>query len=228
MKTNPQESPLARVDFLDLISHELRQPLTAARGSLATVMDKFADLAPPDRQLLLDIAARNLDQLSALLDSLRIFSDADRGVLEVNVEPVSVDSLFADSAQDFPEERTRRQLETHCPPGLTIEVDKTLFKQVITNIVANAIKFSPAGSVITLSAFLRDDDVLILIKDQGLGLPEHETDRIFEKSVRLDHGASGLGLGLYVARAIVNAHHGRVIARSEHGQGSTFEVAIPA
>lgn len=222
------ENPLARVDFLDLISHELRQPLTAARGSVATILDRSLELAPDQHRLLLEIASRNLDQLSALLDSLRVFSEADRGTLAVRVSSVSVEQLFEDCAQDFPEARTRRRLVTECPPGLGIAVDRTLFKQVLTNLVANAIKFSPPGSLITLSAASHAHRIVIEVRDEGRGFPAKQKERIFDRSVRLDRGASGLGLGLYVARAIVDAHQGHLSASSEHGHGAVFEVAIPA
>lgn len=228
MNSSLDQNPLARVDFLDLISHELSQPLTAAQGSIATILDRSLELSPEQRGLLLEIATRNLDQLSDLLDSLRVFSQADRGELVVRVLSVPIEELFAHCVQDFPEPRTRRHIVTECPPGLEIRVDKTLFKQVITNLVANAIKFSPPGSTITLSAAARDRETVITVKDEGDGFPLKEAERIFEKSVRLDHDASGLGLGLYVARAIVEAHRGHVTASTERGQGARFEVAVPA
>jgi signal transduction histidine kinase len=176
----------------------------------------------------LGIAARNLDQLAALIDSLRVFSEAEQGTLEVSLERVSVKRLFDECAEDYPEARTNRKLKTECPPGLHIQVDQTLFKQVITNLVANALKFSPRGSLVTLSAMDQANGVLIVVRDEGPGVPWLEKERIFEKSVRLDHGASGLGLGLYVARAIVKAHRGQVRASSGEGRGATFEVSIPA
>ncbi len=226
----PQPPPLARVDFLDLIAHELRQPLTAAQGSLATVLARSDDprLDDQTKHFLLKIAARNMDQLAALLDSLRVFSQADEGTLDVVVEPVSVARLFADCSEDFPDERTNRRLKTECPMGLHVRVDRTLFRQVIANLVANAIKFSPAGASIVLSAESRADEVMIRVENEGPGFPAKDGERIFQKSVRLDSGASGLGMGLYVARAIVDAHQGHVVATSEEGRSAVFEVAIPA
>lgn len=109
-----------------------------------------------------------------------------------------------------------------------VHVDRTLFKQVITNLVANAIKFSPPDSTIVLGAKARRGMVLITISNDGAGFPAKEGERIFQKSVRLNLGASGLGMGLYVARAIVEAHHGHVSAKSQEGHGATFEVALPA
>lgn len=226
----PPEHPLARVDFLDLIAHELRQPLTAARGSLLTILDRRNDPGLDEKtvEVLLEVALRNMDQLAALLHSLRVFSQADQGSLEVVVEPVSVERLFEDCAQDFPDSRTNRRLETTCSPGLHVRVDRTLFKQVITNLVANAVKFSPPGSVITLSAVAQGEETLITVENDGIGFPAQDRERIFEKSVRLDSGASGLGMGLYVARAIVNAHNGHLTGKSEQGRGAKFHVAVPA
>ena len=226
----PTDGSFARVDFLELIAHELRQPLTAARGSLSMLLDPEREprLEPEHRELLLGAIARNLDQLAALLQSLRVFSEADRGELEVVVGPTPVADLFRECAEDYPESRTRRRLRIESPTDLEIRVDRTLFKQVIANLVGNAIKFSPAGSLVTLSAQRGEGEVRIAVTDTGSGFPTEEKERIFERSVRLVHGASGLGLGLYVARAIVNAHQGSLNATSVVGRGSTFEVSIPA
>ena len=230
MAAQTDEARLVGNDFLDLIAHELRQPLTAAMGSLATVMGRGTSLKLNDEQraLLLDITARNLEQLAALIDSLRVFNDADQGILHVALEPVPVVSLFHDCAEDFPQERTNRVLRLECPEELEVRVDKMLFKQVITHLVANAMKFSPPGSTVTLEAIARNGDVVITVRDEGPGFPARDSERIFEKSVRLVRGARGLGLGLYVARAIVDAHNGHVEATSEVGRGASFEVSIPA
>jgi signal transduction histidine kinase len=225
-----EASPVDGVDFLDLIAHELRQPLTAARGSVATIQARRGnpDFDAATEHLLLEVAARNLDQLAALLDSLRVFSEADRGDLDIVVSSVYMQRLFDDCSEDFPQERTRRRLKTKCPRDLVVQVDRTLFKQVITNLVANAIKFSPPGSTVLLTAKAKRGKVLIKVENEGAGFPAAEGERIFQKSVRLNLGASGLGMGLYVARAIVEAHHGHVSATSEEGHGATFEVALPA
>ena len=227
MAPSIDDTDWARVDFLDLISHELRQPLTAALGSVA-MMAEPSNLTDGAKEKLLDIALRNLNQLSALIDSLRVFSDADQGLLDVAPTAISVEELFADCVEDFPSRRTHRILVTECPPGLQIKVDKTLFKQVIANLIGNAMKFAPPESTITLAAATSGGDILVTVRDQGPGFSQEDSERIFEKSVRLVPGASGLGLGLYVARAIVRAHHGEIHARSGFGAGAEFRVKIPA
>jgi signal transduction histidine kinase len=226
MNPSPNDLPID----LDLIAHELSQPLTAAQGSLAVVMRRSEEekLDPADRDLLMRIVARNLDQLAALIGSLNLFNQADQGNLELVLEAVSVQELFEDCAEDFPTERTQHHLKIDCPAGLQIQVDVPLFKQVITNLVANAIKFSPKGSTVTLSARGGGEDVVITVKDEGTGFPVRDNERIFEKAVRLDRGARGLGLGLYVARAIVDAHKGHVTATSREGEGAILELSIPA
>jgi signal transduction histidine kinase len=215
-------------DFLNLVSHELAQPLTAARGATGVLIHR-PDIDPEDAALLLGVIQRNLEQLSALLDSLRVFSEASAGPLEIHRDPVLVESLFRETKEDFADERTRRVLITNCPSDLRISVDMMMFRQVLTNLVANAVKFSPVDSIINLEARVEGDEVIVTVHNKsGHGFAAFESERIFEKSVRLHKEMRGLGLGLFVARAIVDAHEGHISAESTNGGGATFEVAIPA
>ncbi|MEA2462196.1 MAG: two-component system, OmpR family, sensor histidine kinase KdpD [Actinomycetota bacterium] len=216
------------IDFLDLVGHELKQPLTAARGCLGLLLERGDRIDEPTRISLLETSIRNLDQLSALIGSLRLFSDTDQGRLHPTVKLVSVEELFNDAVEDFPDARTERKLIADCAPGLQIRVDQDLFKQVLANLLSNAVKFGPPGSVITLEAHSSNGDVIITVKDEGDGFAEKDNERMFDKSVQLTKGGKGLGLGLFVAREIVEAHRGQISAASESGEGAAFAVSIPA
>jgi two-component system, OmpR family, sensor histidine kinase KdpD len=221
-------SPVDGTDFLSLIAHELRQPLTAAIGSASILSGESAPaLDIKMSNLLLEIIVRNLDQLSSLIESLRVFSDAEQGGLQVRPRLVAVDDLFREATEDFDVLRTKRKLRTHSPGGLVACVDLTVFRQVISNLVANAIKFSSDGSTIDISAKVHGSSLMISVRNEGEGFPASERERIFKKSVRLDRKARGLGLGLFVARAIVEAHGGRLVASSVPGSWAQFDALVP-
>lgn len=216
-------------DFLNLIAHELSQPLTAALGSVSTLQGRqdtegFAET----REKLIEIAIRNLEQLQALLDSLRIFTEAETGNLLVEKTRVEVSELFREAEENFGSPSSGTKITFSSEPGLVADVELRLFRQVLTNVIANAGKFSPAGTLITVEAHKGDDDnIVFTVSDEGPGIPEGEAEHIFEKSVRLQPGQRGLGLGLFVAMAIVIAHGGRIWADNIN-RGARFSVVIPS
>jgi signal transduction histidine kinase len=204
--------------------------LTAARGSLETLLrdPRPANLDEKYEKLLMAVINRNLAQLQALLDSLRSFSEVESGKMEIDkVKPVSVMVMFQDAVEDFGTPISGTRIIVHCDDELKVNVDVTLFRQVLTNLIANALKFGTRGSVIDVTAYAQEDEVIFCVHNDGEGFAEDEADRIFERSVRLQIGKRGLGLGLYVSKSIVRAHGGRIWGRSRPGSGASFFVAIP-
>jgi signal transduction histidine kinase len=229
MSAQPDDVSVAP-SFLSVMGHELAQPLTAALGSVYTLKGRNAsgELDDITRQQLLDTAIRNLEQLQALLDSLRVFSEAETGNLRVDTSMVSVRELFAEAEQDFGTPSSRTRVSFSCAPGLRVPVEVMLFRQVLSNLISNAEKFSPNGSSISIEAHQHDADVIVFtVTDEGEGFPPDESERIFGRSVRLQPGKKGLGVGLFVAKAIVEAHGGRIWAENM-SKGARFSVAIPA
>jgi signal transduction histidine kinase len=215
-------------DFLNLMAHELSQPLTAALGSVTTLRDRKSEDLEEDRDKLIEIAIRNLEQLQALLDSLRVFTQAEKGNLLVEKTRVAVSDLFREAEENFGSPSSGTRITFSSEPGLTVNVELRLFRQVLANVIANAGKFSPSGTLITVEAHKGENDyVIFTVSDEGPGIPPDEAERIFEKSVRLQPGERGLGLGLFVAMAIVIAHGGRIWAENIDG-GARFSVTIPS
>ncbi|MEA2435407.1 MAG: two-component system, OmpR family, sensor histidine kinase VicK [Actinomycetota bacterium] len=215
--------------MISLIAHELSQPLAAARGSVLTLAARSDDpgFEIGDRTLLLDIVMRNLDQLQSLITSLRVFSEVENGERALETQSVAVSRLLQEIVDDYDEERTHRHLELICPESLVVDVDVTLFRQVLSNLVSNAVKFGPPGSTIQVIARAERRDTIISVHDAGPGVPRAQRDRIFDKAVRLDAGKRGFGLGLYIARAVVRAHGGRISVDKSPRGGAAFSVAIP-
>lgn len=216
-------------DFLDLVAHELAQPLTAALISVSTLKHRkdsqgFEDI----RDKLIDTAIRNLEQLQGLIESLRVFTEADSGNLVVKKTRISVSDLFREAEENFGEPSSRTRIRFISKPGLVVDVELRLFRQVLGNVIANAGKFSPEGTLISVEAHEGEKgEVIFTVSDQGPGVPPAEVERIFEKAVRLQPTQRGLGLGLFVAMAIVIAHGGRIWAENLDG-GARFSVAIPS
>jgi two-component system, OmpR family, sensor histidine kinase KdpD len=215
--------------FLSVMAHELTQPLAAALGSVSTVMQRIAsgELDDDKRDKLLETTIRNLEQLQALLDSLRVFSEAETGTLKIETTPLWIEDIFRDAQEDFGAPASGTRIELTCEPGLQVQVDLMLFRQVLVNIINNAAKFSPEGSTVSVEAHRDEDRVLISVSDEGGGFPPEEADRIFGKSVRLQPGKKGLGVGLFVAKAIVQAHGGTIWAENTD-RGARFSFTIPA
>jgi two-component system, OmpR family, sensor histidine kinase KdpD len=218
-----------RPDFLNLMAHELSQPLTAALGSVSTLRDGIdTEGFEETRDKLIQIAIRNLEQLQALLDSLRIFTEADAGNILVEKTRVPVSELFREAEENFGSPSSGTRITFTSEPGLMVDVEMRLFRQVLTNVIANAGKFSPNGTLITVEAHKGENDgIVFTVSDEGPGIPSGEAEHIFERSVRLQTGKKGLGLGLFVAMAIVMAHGGRIWAENING-GARFSVVIPS
>lgn len=216
-------------EFLDLMAHELSQPLVAALGSVTAIRDrKDTEGLEQIHDKLVEIAIRNLEQLQALLNSMRIFHEAEEGNLSVEKTRISVSDLFREAEENFGSPSSGTRITFASEPGLTVNIELRLFRQALSNVIANASKFSPPGTLITVAAHKGEKEgVVFTVSDQGPGVPPSEAERIFEKSVRLQPGKRGLGLGLFVAMAIVIAHGGHIWAENID-DGARFSVAIPA
>jgi signal transduction histidine kinase len=178
---------------------------------------------------LMEALDRNLTQVQALLDGIRSFNEVKAGVMSIDdVEPASVRTLFRDALEDFGLPISGTTIVFNCDDELMVDVDLTLFRQVLANLIANALKFGTRGSVIHVHAERRRKDVIFTVRNEGEGFSEKDAARIFDRSVRLERGRRGLGLGLYIAKAIVRAHSGRIWSHSRVGGGASFFVSIPA
>jgi two-component system, OmpR family, sensor histidine kinase KdpD len=226
---DPKNDVAVAPAFLSVMAHELTQPLAAALGSVSTVKQRIAsgELDDAKRDQLLETTIRNLEQLQALLDSLRVFSEAETGELKIETSPLSIEDLFQDAREDFGNPASGTRIELICEPGLRAEADLMLFRQVLVNIINNAAKFSPNGSTVSVEAHRDNDQVVVSVSDEGGGFPPEEAERIFGKTVRLQPGKKGLGVGLFVAKAIVQAHGGLIWAENIKG-GARFSFSIPA
>jgi len=223
----------ARADFVTTASHELRTPLTAVYGSIRTLIDREDELSEPVRRRLLKMIEQESEHLAQIVDQLLVTAQIDRGRLRMEERDCNVAELCASvlEAADSRKPESIR-LELVAPPTTRpLRCDPPRLKQVLVNLVENAIKYSPEGGRIEVRIADTPDRLRIDVEDEGLGIPPSEQARIFEKFYRLDaemtRGVGGSGLGLYISREIVEQMGGLLSVRSRRGAGSTFTVTLP-
>jgi signal transduction histidine kinase len=166
-----------------------------------------------------------------MLNTLMDISEAETGTMKLARERVDLAQLFQDTVElyaDLAEEK-HQALTASAAPGLSLDADQNRLRQVMANLVDNAVKYTPAGGSIALEGRAEERTLVIEVRDTGIGIPPGDLPRVWERLYRGDASRSerGLGLGLSLVRAIVEAHGGRVGVRSEPGKGSTFTLVFP-
>jgi signal transduction histidine kinase len=219
-------------DFVAVVSHELRTPLTSIQGYVKTLLQLAGDLDLDQQRSFLEAADRQSERLRRLIEQLLVVSR-----LESHVEPLTVTtfSLRALTRQIVDELRMTAngqvfdlRFEDVSPP---LETDESKVRQILSNLIENAIKYSPDGGRVRLRLEPVDSRLRLAVSDEGLGIPASEQRRVFEKFYRLDpqltRGVGGTGLGLYISRELVQRMNGRIWVESAPGDGSTFFVELP-
>ncbi len=218
-------------EFLALVSNELRTPLTAVRSLVDTVLDDWDQLTDEQRQGLLAAASSNADELARLVGQLLDYARTDAGVVDIVPQPLDVGAAVSFALDDLGPVVADHFIEVDVPPRLGILADATGFDHVLKNIITNAVQYSPAGSGVTVRAARSGDEVVVSVSDEGIGIPEAEQERIFDRFYRsagTNSAANGGGIGLTIARRFTELHGGRIWVESEPGRGSTFSFSIPA
>ena len=238
--TEIQRLETVRSDFVANVSHELRTPLTAIRGYVETLLN-----APPpdprDGQQFLGIIARHSERLSRLTEDLLILSDLESGKVQLSRQLVDTSHLIQRVLEVFWDQAAKKQVQLSqiVAPGLpSLSGDFDRLQQLFINLVDNAVKYTPSGGRVTISATRApanngaEPRVEIAVADTGPGIPEKDLPRLTERFYRVDKARSrdigGTGLGLAIVKHIVQAHKGELTIQSVLGKGTTFRVLLPA
>lgn len=230
MQRELEAASRTKSEFLTFMGHELRTPLGVVLGSLELVLEGVAGEVTEGQRRYLQAAVRSGEHLQALLANVLNFAKLEMGVERLHVEEADLLALARETVEALEplarEHGATVRLEVAPAPAL---VDRTKVRQILFNLVQNAIQHSPPGGEVVVSAGLAPDGgVLLAVQDQGPGVAPEDRERLFEPFVRLDrHPREGLGLGLAIVRRYAELHGGRAWVESEPGRGSTFRVSLP-
>ena len=229
-----EELDRLRAEFLGMVSHELRAPLTSIKGSAATVLGSSADLDPAVVRQFFRIIDEQADHMHDLVADLLDVARIETGTLPVTPEPAEVAVLVDRARSTFTSAGGRNNLAIDIPPDLPLVMaDRRRIVQVVGNLLSNAAKHSSESSVITVTVVREDVHVAVSVADEGRGIPSERLPYLFRKFTRTDgddlgSGVAGSGLGLAICKGIVEAHGGRIWAESEGpGMGARFTFTIP-
>ncbi len=219
-----------RSSLLSSISHDLRTPLAVITGAASALLQPEATLAPEARRDLMETISEEAQRLNRLVRNLLDMTKIASGAIRVAKEWQPLEESVGAVLNRLDEPLAGRQVDVRLPADLPlVPIDAVLIEQVLINLLENAMKYTPKGSPIELSARVAGREVVVAVADRGPGIPAAQVDKIFEKFYRLprEREGSGAGLGLAICRGIVEAHGGRVWAENRDGGGTTFRFTIP-
>ena len=227
-----EEAERLRAEFLAMVSHELRMPLTSIKGAATTLLDAAEDLDPAEMRQFHRIIVDRADHMRKLIGDLLDVARIETGSLSVDPEPTEITVLVDRARNAFSSAGGRNDLAIDIAPELPpVMADRRRIVQVISNLLSNASKYSPESSIIRVSAVAEGTHIEISVADQGRGIPAEDVPLLFGKfSRRGDRDSTGdTGLGLAICKGIVEAHGGRIHAESDGpGLGARFVFTLPA
>ena len=233
--TEQEKEERERRLFVSNVSHELRTPLTSVKSYLEA-LDEGAlyDPVAPD---FIKVSLNETNRMMRMVTDLLHLSRIDNATSHLDVELINFTAFITfilnrfDKMRSQDEDKKYELVRDYPINSVWIEIDTDKMTQVIDNILNNAIKYSPDGGKITVSMKTTDDQMILSISDQGLGIPKEDLPKIFDRFYRVDKARSraqgGTGLGLAIAKEIIKQHNGFIWAKSEYGKGSTFTIVLP-
>ncbi len=233
--TRQKRLELVRKEFVANVSHELRTPLSVIKGYVETLVDGHHEMDLDDRTKFLATIHRHTERLNSLLEDLLTLSRLESINPGLQRESTSLHTLVGGIVDDYRGRPAARAHELQCDIDPAIEkllIDPLKITQVFENLLDNALKYTPAGSRISVTGKRRTDEIEVRVADTGPGIPEADLPHIFERFYRVDKGRSrdkgGTGLGLSIVKHIIQLHGGRVKVESKAGQGTVFILTLPA
>ena len=220
-------------ELVSVVAHELRTPLTSIRGSLGLLASGAMDPASPQARRMVQIAAQNSDRLVRLINDMLDLERFESGRLELDLGDVQAAPLVEEAADGVRHAASAAgvRVEWSVAPELALRADRDRVVQVLVNLLANAVKFSPRDGVVQVLAELRGEEAVFQVRDHGRGIPPEMLDVVFDRFRQVDSSDArekgGTGLGLPICRSIVQQHGGRIWAASAVGSGSTFFFTLP-
>jgi two-component system sensor histidine kinase KdpD len=223
-----RQSEVLKAALLDALAHDLKTPLTSIKGAVTHLLAKQHD---PEEEELLTIANEETDRLNRLVVEVLEMSRIEAAKLHPERAPHAIADIVSAAVKTQEDSLKDRSVELQIPDSLpAADVDFEFIQQVLKQLLDNAVKYSPAGSPLTISAGVGGEKIVISVADRGRGIEEEEQTRIFEKFYRGRASRDevlGTGLGLSIAKGIIEAHGGKIWVTSQPGKGSAFSFALP-
>lgn len=227
-----KELDKAKASFFSMVSHDLRHPIAVAKGYLELIRTGKEELNPETRSGV-EIAEQEMRYLNELVDDVLDLSRMDAGYYHIDRQPLQVAMLLQQARVAFRAQAAQRNIALEiepCEDLPLVSADSLRMNQVLSNLIENALKFTPEGGRITMNANPFDEQVAISVRDTGVGIEPGEHEKIFDRFYRIRRGEQvedkGSGLGLAICREIVRLHGGRIWAESEMGKGATFYLTL--
>ncbi len=227
-----EEANRLKAELISILAHEMRTPLTSIKGYSTALLVEETTFSPATQREFLQIIDEACDVLQGLIHDLLESSIIDAGLLRLEPQPVRLPRLVHSVTDDI-----ARRSPQHCflvdfaQNFPLLDADPQRIEQVLRNLLDNAVKYSPQGGLVVVRGEVRGDEAVVSVADQGVGIAPEHLNRLFEKFFRIESGMGrhvvGSGLGLPIARTIVESHGGRIWAESRPGEGSTFYFTLP-
>jgi PAS domain S-box-containing protein len=231
--TDERELERMKIDFVSMAAHELRTPLTAIKGYISILNNELPQHITKEQTKFLNRTLVGADQLSYLIENLLNVSRIEQGALKIDAAPISLSKLIKTIALNLSGLANEKDIAISVSPtNLVVMADQFRLSEVVTNLLSNAISYSPTGSKILIQAKTAGrGEAEVQVIDEGEGIPAEALPRMFTKfyrvSGKLSEGSKGTGLGLFISKAIIEAHRGKIWVESEQGKGTTFHFTLP-
>ncbi len=233
-ETKSRDLENMKIDFVSMAAHELRTPLAAIRGYLELISYKEKQSVTPDVQKYLLQAIKSTSELGSLINNLLDVTRIERGTLALNMGKVDLATNIVQSVEDakFSAQDKQIQLNYNGPKtGYMVFADEIALHEVINNLISNAVKYTNKNGSVTITVSQQGQSYSISVQDTGMGIPKSAIGNLFTKFYRvhggLNSGSTGTGLGLFIAKSIIERHNGTISVASQEGVGSTFTFTLP-
>ena len=226
----------SQTSFVSIAAHELRTPLTSIKGYLSVYIHDYGNSLNEDQKTLLSHMEVSVNQLLNLVENLLNVSRVERGGLGMLKSSFDIDILIKETVEEFKDRAVKKNINLEFKPGLqTIQIyaDRLRIKEILSNLIGNAIVYTQAGGRVEVSVKLDQKSIIVSVVDNGPGIPKKALPNLFNKFYRVTEGLTqninpqGTGLGLYIAKSMVELHQGKIWVHSELGKGSVFSFSLP-